>query len=214
MITHAHNGHSHGLGPEIPQPALDAQRAYAAHVLLLRGYVQDSGSGPPEPPRHPFELVDRYVSPGQDIRVRTEFRSPPLAAFVDNFAVPMRVESDPVAGTVRVTLTAPGGTRGGPVRLLWPRTLLYSTEPVWIASERLEMRDHEAPVGGDLIIGLFPERPSEVHIGWKEVPANHIHWENRLLKVRVPDDASPGPVLVVTPTRVYQSEHPFRPVTA
>jgi hypothetical protein len=188
--------------------AYDLQRQYAGHVFLLRGYVRNTAYLE-EPGKDTFEMTNWVLKEGQSTQVVGDFPSPPLAAYVDNVPMTVRTSHNPLANRVTISLVAPSGTRGGPVRLVWPSKILVSERPLWIASEHLDMRQREATVGGDLFIGMFPERPQEVHVGWKEVPQNDILWENGVLQVRVPTGAGHGPVLVVTQGRVYLGRELF-----
>lgn len=202
---------THQPDPVFPQSVYDLQRKFVNHLLGLRGYAP--GSREPEPRFDRFTITQRYVSIGDEVSIEEDFPSIPLAAYIDN--IPMEIRYQPSitpSETVRITLVVPGGSRGGPVRLVWASKILISTTPIWISSENLDLMQFEAQLGGDLIIGRFPERPLEVHIGWKEVPEKDINWENTVLSVTVPKDASPGPILVVTSTKVYKGRANFSPL--
>lgn len=194
--------------PDYPDEAKDLQRRYAAHVYLLRGSLKGATRAG-EPSANAFDLKIAYAKVGDIIEVNGTFPSAPLLAYVDR--IPMVLRPSYGTGGVSLALEVPEGTRGGPVRLIWPTKTLVAKQPLWIASRDLVSKQYEAPPGGELLIGLFHERPVEVHVGWKEVPASDIEYDNFVLKVRVPADAVPGPIMVVTHDNVYIAQSEYRP---
>lgn len=199
------------IPPPFTTDVLELQRRYAAHSLLVRGFV----AGPQvqsEPPQKEFDLSALSVTPGQVANVIGEFPSAPLLAFIDNVPTPITATYNPVTGGTVVSVTAPQGTSGGPVQLVWPTKTLVSNRPLWVAEHGLELRQHEPSSSGEITVGLFDERPIEVHIGMRQLPADAVTWENHLLQLRVPPDVASGPVLVVTRTRVYRSARSFEQV--
>jgi hypothetical protein len=181
------------------------QRQYAGHVFLLRGYVENTEFDPP-PREDWFELTKWAVKEREQTEVVNQFRSPPLAAYIDQVPMEIRSKYDINTNGYSVTLIAPPGKRVGPVRLVWPSKTLISTQPLRVATDDLDIRQREAFVGGDLLIGMFPQRPIEVHIGSQQVPDDGITYENHVLQVRVPAGAEPGPILIVTEDRVFLAE--------
>lgn len=89
-----------------------------------------------EPRQDSFDIEgERVVQAGDTVYVRGLFPSPPLLAYVDNIPMAVTMHRKPDSLHFEVSLTAPRGTRGGPVRLVWPTRTLVSNQPLWIAGE-------------------------------------------------------------------------------
>lgn len=202
--------------PPFPEEAAELQRSYAAHTLLIRGYLTN-GRGVPVPAENWADLRETEVREGDDqVQVRQTFASPPLAAYLDG-KYPLRLHVTRRNDEYAVGLSVPRGTnrRGGPVRLVWPSKTVTLRQPLRVlrrsAIGHFDLAADEAAPGARVVIGAFHQMPIEVHLAGQELLPAQWEWDGENLAVEVPEQVAAGPVLVITDGGMYQSSNFFRP---
>lgn len=212
--------------PPITPPALELQRKYTAHILLLRGSVPDAEAAIAPPDNRSLRLQDvpedGTVRRGQELRVDGTFETAPVLAFLQGRKIPIRVEYG-TEGDAAVFVTVPQDfdTPEEPalLELRWPsRSItcvprLQLAAPSVTASFQIDTGlERPRSLPDDWVsVGRFDRRPVAVEIGDTDVPHRNIQWRGGVLFARIPDQAAGERIRVVTEDgTLHRSSNFFR----
>ncbi|CAO3408826.1 hypothetical protein [Azospirillum largimobile] len=210
--------------PPLTPPALELQRRYAAHVLLLRGSLPDAEAAIAPSGDGPLRLQnlhdDGTVRRGQELRVEGTFETAPVLALLQGRSIPVRVEYG-TEGRAAVFLTVPQDfdtpEEPAAVTLRWPLRSFACVPPLRLAARTVTTAfeietglDRPPPVPEDwLSIGRFDRRPVAVEIGETDLAPRDFQWRDGILFAHIPAHTEGGRIRVVTEDGTLHRSHDF-----
>lgn len=206
------------LRPEIDEPSLRLQRAYAGHVLTLRGSLPDADAArvPDVDLLHLAVPADGVVDVGQAVRVTERVPTPPVAAFLGTLPVPIDAQRNVDDYSYSFRITIPEGIKPEPTELLlrWPSRTIRAAPRLRLrqaaAVASFELLDREGAPEQWVRIGRFDVEVVEVEFG--DVRAPVFRRRNGVLEAVVPYINQPCLVRVTTQDgRTRRSDHAFAP---
>lgn len=206
------------LRPEIDEPSLRLQRAYAGHVLTLRGSLPDADAArvPDVDLLHLAVPADGLVDVGQTVRVHERVPTPPVAAFLGTLPVSIDAQRNVDDYSYSFRITIPEGIKAEPteLQLRWPSRTIRAAPRLRLrqaaAVASFELLDREGAPEQWIRIGRFEVQPVEVEFG--DARAETFRWRGGVLEAVVPYVDQPCLVRVTTQDgRTRRSEQFFVP---